>query len=108
MMGGMIAQRAKRWSEIDVPEHLRGDRLRENLYKLLVLALSADGGKEHDEAERQELLCDRCGATSCAMKRARSTESPRADAMLLDDCGCRDVLCPHGRNNLRREMWRVE
>jgi hypothetical protein len=73
-------------SGIDVPEHLKDCRRCRGLYKLLVSAYAPDRGVGYDEEELdQGDLCDHCGVTSCG----------------LDGCECWDVLCPHGRNNLR-------
>jgi hypothetical protein len=73
------------------PEHLQGCARCRGLYKLLVHAYSPDRGASYDADAGQELLCDRCGVTSCS----------------LYGCACKDVLCPHGRTHLRAEQDRV-
>ena len=70
---------------IVVPEHLSGCRCCSSLYKLLVRAYAPDRGADYDADAGQELLCDECGVTACA----------------THGCKCQDVLCPHGRHNLR-------
>ncbi len=71
---------------IEVPRHLAGCTRCSALYKLLVRAYALDRGAEYDAEMDQEHLCDHCGVTSCASQ----------------GCDCKDVLCPHGRQNLRR------
>lgn len=72
-------------SEIEIPEHLQDCKRCRSLYKILVRAYAPDRGAEYDEDAGQELLCDRCGVTACG----------------THGCKCTDVLCPHGRQNLR-------
>jgi hypothetical protein len=71
---------------IEVPKHLANCPRCRGLYKLLVRAYAPDRGAEYDAECDQEHLCDCCGVTSCATQ----------------GCKCQDVLCPHGRQNLRR------
>ncbi len=78
--------RASEQSAIEVPDHLAGCGRCSSLYKLLVRAYSPDRGAEYDAECDQEHLCDLCGVTACATQ----------------GCKCSNVLCPHGRQNLRR------
>lgn len=75
----------ERLSEIDkIPSHLSQCRHCRGLYRLLAQAYTSDRGASYDINCSQDLLCDSCGVTSC-----------------VDGCPCRDILCPHGRNNRR-------
>lgn len=71
---------------IKVPRHLSSCRRCVGLYRLLARAYAPDHGAEYDGECDERHLCDRCGATSCG----------------THGCECTDVLCPHGRQNLRR------
>lgn len=72
-------------SRVESPEHLQDCQRCRRLYRLLVRAYATDRGAEYDANAGQELLCDHCGVTACGMH----------------GCKCIDVLCPHGRQNLR-------
>ena len=49
------------------------------------MTYDSDRGASYDTGLDQWALCDRCGATACG----------------TTTCYCKDVLCPHGRDNLR-------
>ena len=72
-------------TKIEVPEHLRICSRCRGLYTLLAAAYDSDRGASYDTGLDQWALCDRCGATACG----------------TTTCYCKDVLCPHGRDNLR-------
>jgi hypothetical protein len=72
---------------VTVPDHLSTCKRCRALYKLLVHAYASDHGVDYDaDHSEQEHLCDRCGITACS----------------IYGCNCEDVLCPHGRQNLRQ------
>lgn len=73
--------------KIHVPPHLESCGRCRGFYKLLVRAYAADRGAAYDESLGQEHLCDKCGVTFCG----------------TNGCECRDVLCVHGRRQLRAE-----
>jgi hypothetical protein len=70
---------------IEVPYHLTACARCCALYKLLIRAYGPDRGAEYDADADQRHLCDLCGVTACGAY----------------GCKCEDVLCPHGRQNLR-------